>query len=166
MRNPPPRSLLPADQQEAHGSSRRLRDRLQEIPPPSPVLPSPSRHRQLLPVPPPWPRRIRLRLPRRSQERIGPRHLPRRRQGHGFGVLAGRARVSDVGFNAKIDDLGLARFKVEDNLIVEGELKKEDSRSVMEDTESVIRVFEEVINVSPHLEKCYNFLKCVEKFAI
>ncbi|KAL3647413.1 hypothetical protein CASFOL_008381 [Castilleja foliolosa] len=60
----------------------------------------------------------------------------------------------DVGFNAKIGDLGLARFKVEDNnLIVEGELKKEDNRSVMEDTESVISVFEEVNNVSPHLEK-------------
>ncbi|KAL3630080.1 hypothetical protein CASFOL_023064 [Castilleja foliolosa] len=71
MRNPPPRTLLPADLQEAHGSSRRLRDRLQKIPPPSLVLPSPSRHRQLLPVPPPWPRRIRLRLPRRSQETTG-----------------------------------------------------------------------------------------------
>ncbi|KAL3645256.1 hypothetical protein CASFOL_010436 [Castilleja foliolosa] len=49
----------------------------------------------------------------------------------------------DVGFNAKIGDFGLARFKVEDNIIVEGELKKEDNVSVMDDTESVITsVFE------------------------
>ncbi|KAL0299447.1 UNVERIFIED_CONTAM: Receptor-like serine/threonine-protein kinase [Sesamum radiatum] len=51
----------------------------------------------------------------------------------------------DGGFNAKIGDFGLARFKVEDNNIVEGEVKKEgslgngaeDNGSVVE-TESVI----------------------------
>ncbi|KAL0304182.1 UNVERIFIED_CONTAM: Receptor-like serine/threonine-protein kinase [Sesamum radiatum] len=62
----------------------------------------------------------------------------------------------DGGFNAKIGDFGLARFKVEDNNIVEGEVKKEgslgngveDNGSVVE-TESVITTsgFEEANNV-------------------
>ncbi|KAI3458235.1 hypothetical protein Pfo_014898 [Paulownia fortunei] len=61
----------------------------------------------------------------------------------------------DGGFNAKIGDFGLARFKVEDNIIVEGEVKEcslgngvEDNGSVVE-TESVITTsgFEEVNNV-------------------
>ncbi|KAK4431574.1 Receptor-like serine/threonine-protein kinase [Sesamum alatum] len=62
----------------------------------------------------------------------------------------------DGGFNAKIGDFGLARFKVEDNNIVEGEVKKEgsmgngveDNGSVVE-TESVITTsgFEEASNV-------------------
>ncbi|KAL3834546.1 hypothetical protein ACJIZ3_009282 [Penstemon smallii] len=59
----------------------------------------------------------------------------------------------DLGFNAKIGDFGLARFKVEDNVIAEGEVKKdgvEDNGSVLEETESVITtsVFEEVSNVN------------------
>ncbi|KAK6118040.1 hypothetical protein DH2020_048205 [Rehmannia glutinosa] len=63
----------------------------------------------------------------------------------------------DEGFNAKIGDFGLARFKVEDNVIVEVEVKKEsnlgngvdDNGSVMEDTESVITTsgFEEANNI-------------------
>ncbi|KAL7146432.1 hypothetical protein ABFS83_06G040700 [Erythranthe nasuta] len=66
----------------------------------------------------------------------------------------------DRGFNAKIGDLGLARFKVEDNsnnIIIEGEAKKEgsfvngveDNGSVMEETESVITTsgFDEVNSV-------------------
>ncbi|KAL8516889.1 hypothetical protein ACS0TY_015224 [Phlomoides rotata] len=64
----------------------------------------------------------------------------------------------DGGFNAKIADFGLARFKVEeDNVIVEGEVKKEgslgngveDNGSMLEDTESVITTsgFEEGNNV-------------------
>lgn len=52
----------------------------------------------------------------------------------------------DGGFNAKIADFGLARFKAEDNVIVEGEVKKEgslgngveDNGSMVEETESVI----------------------------
>ncbi|KAL6541779.1 hypothetical protein OROGR_011265 [Orobanche gracilis] len=61
----------------------------------------------------------------------------------------------DGGFNAKIGDFGLARFKVDDNVIVEGEVEKksslanmgmDDNGSVMEDTESVVTTsgFEEV----------------------
>ncbi|KAK6125942.1 hypothetical protein DH2020_040331 [Rehmannia glutinosa] len=62
----------------------------------------------------------------------------------------------DEGFNAKIGDFGLARFKVEDNVIVEVEVKEsnlgngvEDNGSVMEDTESVITTsgFEEANNI-------------------
>ncbi|PIN04536.1 Tyrosine kinase [Handroanthus impetiginosus] len=63
----------------------------------------------------------------------------------------------DGGFNAKIADFGLARFKVEDNNIVEVDFKKEgsvtngveDNGSVMEETESAITTsgFEEVNNV-------------------
>ncbi|GER36729.1 kinase family protein [Striga asiatica] len=63
----------------------------------------------------------------------------------------------DGAFNAKIGDFGLARFKVEDNVIVEAELQNEnplanwageDNGSVMEDAESVITTsgFEEVNN--------------------
>ncbi|KAH6783013.1 Protein kinase superfamily protein [Perilla frutescens var. hirtella] len=63
----------------------------------------------------------------------------------------------DGGFNAKIGDFGLARFKAEDNVIVEGEVKKEgslgnvveDNGSVLEETESVITTsgFDEGYNV-------------------
>ncbi|KAG6384191.1 hypothetical protein SASPL_156010 [Salvia splendens] len=59
----------------------------------------------------------------------------------------------DASFNARIGDFGLARFKAEDNVIVEGEVKKEgslvdDNGSVMEETESVITTtgFEEGSN--------------------
>ncbi|CAA0809506.1 Receptor-like serine/threonine-protein kinase [Striga hermonthica] len=61
----------------------------------------------------------------------------------------------DGGFNGKIGDFGLARFKMDDSVIVEAEQKKdstlangatEDNGSVMEDAESVITTsgFEEV----------------------
>lgn len=63
----------------------------------------------------------------------------------------------DASFNARIGDFGLARFKAEDNVIVEGEVKKEgslgngvdDNGSVMEETESVITTsgFEEGLHV-------------------
>ncbi|KAG8381439.1 hypothetical protein BUALT_Bualt06G0122100 [Buddleja alternifolia] len=66
----------------------------------------------------------------------------------------------DGGFDAKIGDLGLARFKVEDSSVVEVEVKKEgslgngveDNGSVMEEAESVITAsgFEEV-NGGNHL---------------
>lgn len=57
----------------------------------------------------------------------------------------------DGGFNAKIADFGLARFKVEDNVILEGNLGKgvEDNGSVVEETESVVTMsaYEEGSNV-------------------
>ncbi|XP_073297798.1 receptor-like serine/threonine-protein kinase At4g25390 [Primulina huaijiensis] len=63
----------------------------------------------------------------------------------------------DESFNAKIGDLGLARFKVEENNILEAETKKEgslgngleDNGSMVEETESVITAsgFEESHNI-------------------
>ncbi|XP_073139116.1 receptor-like serine/threonine-protein kinase At4g25390 [Henckelia pumila] len=63
----------------------------------------------------------------------------------------------DEGFNAKIGDLGLARFKVEENNILDVETKKEyslgngleDNGSMVEETESVITAsgFEESHNI-------------------
>ncbi|XP_057798455.1 receptor-like serine/threonine-protein kinase At4g25390 [Salvia miltiorrhiza] len=63
----------------------------------------------------------------------------------------------DASFNARIGDFGLARFKAEDNVIVEGEVKKEgnlgngldDNGSMVEETESVITTsgFEEGNNL-------------------
>lgn len=63
----------------------------------------------------------------------------------------------DGSFNAKIGDFGLARFKAEDNVIIEGEVKKEgslvngveDNGSMVEETESVITTsgFEEGNNL-------------------